>query len=70
MSRFVLSQTFNPTRTSPSEQRVETTVVTAPVKPQETTNYELLGKGWATRMDRVRHAHHCWYLNARFHRAG
>ena len=23
--------------------------MTAPVKPQETTNYELLGKGWATR---------------------
>ena len=23
--------------------------MTAPVKPQEPTNYELLGKGWATR---------------------
>jgi hypothetical protein len=23
--------------------------VTAPVKPQETTNFELQGKGWATR---------------------
>ena len=43
------SGNFNPTCTSPVKQQVETTVVTAPVKPQETTNYELLGKGWAPR---------------------
>ena len=40
---------FKPTPTSPVQQRVENTNVTAPVKLQETTNYELLGKGWATR---------------------
>ena len=31
------------------KQPVEHNNVTAPVKPQETTNYELLGKDWATR---------------------
>ena len=40
---------FKPTRTSPVKQRTCNNNVTAPVKPQETTNYELLGKGWATR---------------------
>ena len=40
---------FKPTPTSPVQQRLENNNVTAPVKPQETTNYELLGKGWATR---------------------
>ena len=43
------SGNFKPSRTSPVKQRVETTVVTAPVKPPRTTNYELLEKGWATR---------------------
>ena len=48
-ARFPFSGKFKPTRTSPVKQRLETTVVTAPVKPQETTNYELLKKGRATR---------------------
>ena len=34
---------FNPTRTSPVKQRVETTVVTAPVKPQERQITSCLG---------------------------
>ena len=43
------SGNFNPTRASPHETTTRNNNVTAPVKPQETTNYELLGKGWATR---------------------
>ena len=48
-AKVPFSGKFNPTRTSPVKQRLEHNNVTAPVKPQETTNYELLGKGWATR---------------------
>ena len=48
-ARFPFCGEFNPTRTSPVQQQLETTNVTAPLKPQETTNYELLGKDWATR---------------------
>ena len=40
---------FKSTRTSPVKQTTCNNNVTAPLKPQETTNYELLGKDWATR---------------------
>ena len=33
----------------PLKQRLENNNVTAPLKPQQTTNYELLKKDWATR---------------------
>ena len=48
-ARFPFSGKVKPTRASPVKQRLEHNNVTAPVKPQEPTNYELLGKGWATR---------------------
>ena len=68
---------FKPTPTSPVQQRLENNNVTAPVKPQETTNYELLGKDWATRapvaqtLQSVRHTCSrttttCAYTFARF----
>ena len=43
-ARFPFSGKYTPTHTSTVKQPVEHNNVTAPVKPQETTNYELLGK--------------------------
>ena len=43
------SGNFNPTPTSPSATTSSNNNLTAPLKPQEATNYELLGKDWATR---------------------
>ena len=78
---FAFSGKFKPTRTSPVKQRTCNNNVTAPVKPQETTNYELLGKDWATRapiaqsLQSVRHTCSrttttCAYTFARFSFSG